>query len=228
MICQYHTESPLTIPQGYPERLLIYHGGIGRTVFLGCTKITTLFLFAFSSLFIAPTYYYSPTEPNWAAAAGTSPRSSLSHPQTASLNHPPPLVAAGGAVPLLFVAYTAAPFVNYVHIKLPTFARQSREHLLRWAKNIPPSTEIDMTTMRLYGLPRVSRMAVADLREKEKTAFGVANLVRVPARFGGGGKRPWWMGREVTSFYVGLDQRAGREPAVWPSVLEGIRRRRAG
>lgn len=55
---------------GYPERLLIYHSGVGRIVFLGCMKITTLFLFAFSALVVAPRFYYSPDEPNWAAAAG--------------------------------------------------------------------------------------------------------------------------------------------------------------
>ncbi|MCJ1471948.1 hypothetical protein MMC13_000590 [Lambiella insularis] len=194
----------LTVCRVYPERLLIYHAGIGRTVFLGSTKITTLFLFAFSTLFIAPAYYFSPDEPNWAAVA----------------------VAAGGAVPLVFVAYTTAPFVNYVHIRLPLFARQSQEHLVRWSKNISPSTEIDMTTMRLYGLPRVSRMPLADLQERKRTVLGVANLVRVPAGLGSTEKRPWWMGKEVTHFYVGQEKRTRTEPAIWPSVLDAIRKRK--
>ncbi|MCJ1405303.1 hypothetical protein MMC11_008530 [Xylographa trunciseda] len=189
---------------GYPERLLIYHGGIGRTVFLGCTKITTIFLFAFSSLIIAPTYYYLPSGPDWAAAA----------------------IVVGGAIPLLFVGYTTKPFVNYVHIRLPIFARQSQEHLLRWSKTIAPDTEIDMTTMRFFGLPRVSRMQVADLRETKRSTLSVANLARVPAQSDSAKKRPWWAGKEVMRFYIGHNERKGSESAIWPSVLEAIRARK--
>ncbi|MCJ1292472.1 hypothetical protein MMC34_004023 [Xylographa carneopallida] len=208
---------------GYPEHLLIYHAGIGRTVFLGCTKITTLFLFAFSSLFIAPTYYYAPSEPDWAAAASES-ITFQSEPSAATAD--PRSVIVGGAIPLLFVGYTTKPFVNYVHIRLPLFARQSHEHLLKWSKNIAPETEIDMTTMRLYGLPRVSRMQVADLHERKRSALGVANLARVSVRSDSAEKRPWWAGREVTRFFVGPPQREGREPAIWLSVLEAIRSRK--
>ena len=186
---------------GYPARLLIYHAGIGRTVFLGCTKITTLFLFAFSALVIAPRFYYAPDEPNWTAAAAIM----------------------GGAVPLLFVGFTTAPFVSYVHVSLPIFARQSRDHLMRWSKNIAPNTEVELTTMRLYGLPRVSRMQLSNLHVKERGLFGVANLARSPGVVLDGKKRPWWMGKEATRFYVGEDQRRGKEPALWPSVLEAIR-----
>ena len=60
----------LTSPTGYPERILIYHTGTARTVYLGFVKITTLFLFAFSSLIVAPRFYYSPDEPNWTAVVG--------------------------------------------------------------------------------------------------------------------------------------------------------------
>jgi len=201
--CRSASMGQATRRLGYPERLLIHHAGIGRTVFLGCTKITTLFLFTFSSLFIAPTYYYSPSGPDWAAAA----------------------IAVGGAIPLLFVGYTTKPFVSYVHIRLPIFARQSQEQLLRWSKNIAPETEIDMTTMRLYGLPRVSRMQVADLHKRKRSALSVANLACVPGRSDFGKKRPWWAGKELTRFYVGNHELKGRESTIWPNVLEAIRSR---
>ncbi|MCJ1245228.1 hypothetical protein MMC30_002430 [Trapelia coarctata] len=187
---------------GYPERLLIYHSGVGKTVFLGCMKITTLFLFAFSALVIVPRFYYSPDEPNWAAAAAL----------------------VGGVFPLLFVAYTTAPFVHYVHVRLPVFARQSQEQLIRWSKNIAPSTEIDLTTMRLYGLPRVTRVLLSNLREKDRSLLSVANLVKVPSRFSGPTKRPWWMGRAMTRFYVSKEQPKNRDLAIWPKVLESIRK----
>lgn len=54
----------------FPERLLIYHAGTGRSVFLGCLRVTTIFVFAFFSLVVAPTHFYSETEPLWVAGAG--------------------------------------------------------------------------------------------------------------------------------------------------------------
>lgn len=55
----------------YPERLLIYHAGTGRTVFIGCLKVTTIFVFGFFSLVAAPSHFYAPDEPLWVAAVGT-------------------------------------------------------------------------------------------------------------------------------------------------------------
>lgn len=65
-------QAGLPLTSGYPERLLIYHAGTGKTVFVGCLKLTTIFLFSFSCLFIAPSLYYAPDAPNWAPALGQS------------------------------------------------------------------------------------------------------------------------------------------------------------
>lgn len=55
----------------YPERLLVYHAGTGRTVFIGCLKVTTIFVFSFFGLVVAPTHFYSEVEePLWVPAAG--------------------------------------------------------------------------------------------------------------------------------------------------------------
>src|SRR4051812_21283042 len=55
----------------YPTRLLIYHSGTGRTVFLGCLKVTTIFIFAFFSLVVAPAHFYAEEEqPKWVAPTG--------------------------------------------------------------------------------------------------------------------------------------------------------------
>lgn len=122
---------------------------------------------------------------------------------------------------MVFVAYTTRPFVNYVHLRLPHFARRSRDQLLRWAKKMPPSTEIDITTMRFYGTARVSRMRLADLRGK-KARLGVANLVRInidPDMKG----RIWWRGETQNQFYVGNQKFKGKDTSIWMSVLEHIR-----
>jgi hypothetical protein len=134
------------------------------------------------------------------------------------------LVLAGGIIPLLFVWYTTIPFVCYVHIRLPVFARQSHEQLMRWSKSIPANTEVDLTTMRMYGKMRVTRNALYELQEKKRTVLDVSNLIRIlPANFE---KRPWWKGKEMTRFYVSKEQQKGRQPGIWPRVLEAIRNSR--
>lgn len=55
----------------YPERLIVYHAGTGRTVFLGCLKLTTIFIFTFFSLVVAPAHFNSDDEPKWVAGGGT-------------------------------------------------------------------------------------------------------------------------------------------------------------
>ena len=55
-----------------PERLLIFHAGTGRTVFVGALKVTTIFLFSATLLFIAPALYNDPEQPSWVAPIGES------------------------------------------------------------------------------------------------------------------------------------------------------------
>ena len=126
------------------------------------------------------------------------------------------LVIVGGSIPMLFVAYTTSPFVTYVHIRLPPFARQSRELLNQWSKKLTADTEIDLTTMGFYGLPRVSRVRLADLRMR-KARLTSANLVRVnhPELK----KRSWWMGRKPDAFYVARQLSKGKSNSVWEEVL---------
>ncbi|KAF6231623.1 hypothetical protein HO173_010155 [Letharia columbiana] len=192
----------LLCTKNIPERLLIYHAGTPRIVFVGFLKITTIFLFTASVLLVAPTFYHDPKQPAWVA----------------------PAVAAAGAVPLLYVTYYAAPFVAFVHIKLPIFARRSTEHLLNWARNIPSKTEVDLTTIKSYGSLRISRMQISELRPT-KARFGIENLIRVP-HFSSIKKRPWWAPKERNLFFVGSERRKTVETAVWQKALGQIRNTR--
>lgn len=126
---------------------------------------------------------------------------------------------------MLFVAISTAPFVNYVHLKLPTFARQSREQLMKWSRDIPPSTEVDMTTMRLFGLPRVTRMRLSDLNVVRGSTVGVANLVKTPRDPAKYGKRPWWRGPELRKFYVANKMSKSNQPTILQMVLDSIQKR---
>lgn len=182
-----------------PERLLIYHAGTPRIVFVGFLKITTIFLFTANVLLVAPTFYSDPGQPAWIA----------------------PAVAAAGAVPLFYVTFYAAPFVAFVHIKLPIFARRSREQLLRWAQSIPPNTEVDLTTIKSYGSLRISRMPFSELHPT-KARFGIENLVRIK-QTPSTRKKPWWAPKERNLFFVGNERRKTVETAVWQKALAQIR-----
>jgi hypothetical protein len=62
----------------------MYHAGVGRSVFIGSLKLSTILLFTFSSIYISPSLYYAPEYPVWMA----------------------PTALVCGALPMLFVAYT--------------------------------------------------------------------------------------------------------------------------
>lgn len=55
-----------------PERLLIYHAGTGRTTFLACLKVTTLFGLAFFTFLVAPAYVAA-SKPLWQIMGGMVP-----------------------------------------------------------------------------------------------------------------------------------------------------------
>ena len=59
-------------PLAIPERLLIFHAGTGRTVFVGALKVTTIFLFSATLFFIAPVLYNDTKQPGWVAPVGES------------------------------------------------------------------------------------------------------------------------------------------------------------
>ena len=132
------------------------------------------------------------------------------------------IVLLSGIIPMLSVAYITSPFVNYIHLRLPTFARNSRELLIRYSKSLPKDAEIDITTMNFIGKPRVTRMKAADLHAT-KQRFGLINYVRDATD--DNKKRPWWKLQAVTKFGVhgGRTRIMGGE--VWENVKAGIEKR---
>ncbi|KAH8905971.1 hypothetical protein BR93DRAFT_979115 [Coniochaeta sp. PMI_546] len=162
----------------YPENLVIYHAGTGRTTFIACLKLTTIFIFVFFGLVVTPAYLKS-EHPLWQAGG----------------------VFMCGLIPLLTVAYTTSPFVTNIHIKLPVFARQSRVLLERWAKSgIPASTPLQITTMSFIGKPRVSVLTVGDL-VPARQRFGLVNYLRGDVKEENA-RRKWYMFRAVGKFNV--------------------------
>lgn len=122
---------------------------------------------------------------------------------------------------MLYVGLTARPFVSSVHIKLPVFARQSKDSLLRWAQNVPPKTKVAMTTMQFHGVPQVSVMAVEDLRQT-RSWLNAANLTRSSPSVSPPVLRSWWKPKPLLRFYVGVDRKKIREISIWEQVLKKI------
>ncbi|OTB05693.1 hypothetical protein M426DRAFT_319681 [Hypoxylon sp. CI-4A] len=181
----------------YPERLCVYHAGTGRITFLACLKLSTLFIFVFFGFVVTPAYF---------DREGLSPtvlRTTLS-----------------AIVPLVFVAYTTSPFVSFIHMRLPPFARQSEDMLRRFVRALPPTTELDVTTMSFIAKPRVSRVRVGDLYPASRR-FGIANLARDTAAENAG--RRWYMFRAVADFNA-QSNTVTRVPWVWESVLGTIQK----
>lgn len=130
-------------------------------------------------------------------------------------------VVVGGALPLLFVGYTAAPFVNYIHLALPAFARKSREHALQYAKDLPSYATLYINTMKFSTIPRRIEVRLSDLvPDKSKlrpVSFRNINPIRLP----------WWQGRTQTQFFTKEKSSPGRPtigfyPELWETVYKRI------
>ncbi|KAJ5108091.1 hypothetical protein N7456_004766 [Penicillium angulare] len=184
--------------KGPPERILVYYGGTGRAMFLGIVRVTTILLFGAACLIVAPSCY---TDDNaWYIT---------------------PLVIVGGAMPMLFVAYTSAPYVNFVHLALPSFARRSREAAVHYAKNLPPTATLYLNTMRFNTIPRTIPVRLGDVMPDKHAVRPVKFQNTNPA------KRPWWMGKHPTQFFTTDRSQPGRQstafyPEAWPDIYRRI------
>jgi hypothetical protein len=133
-------------------------------------------------------------------------------------------VMLSGIIPMVSVAYISGPFVNYIHLRLPAFARGSREMLLRYSKKLPQDAEIDITTMNFIGKPRVTRMKVTDLYPV-KERLGVANYARDTTKINA--ERPWWMGKAVRQFGVHSGRSKVMGGEIWKNVESVLQKNRA-
>ena len=119
---------------------------------------------------------------------------------------------------MLYVHRAAKPFVSFVHIRLPSHARRSRDALFRWAQNISSETQIDMTTMRFHGGPRASRMRVGDLRQTSSW-LSAANLTRDSPALSASAMRSWRSPKPLLKFYVGEERPTKPNVSIWQQVL---------
>ena len=124
---------------------------------------------------------------------------------------------------MLFVAYTASPFVNYIHLAIPSSARRSREEILRYAKNLPPTATLYINTMKFTTIPRRTEVRLADLIPGKATARPV-NITNINPQ-----KQAWWKGSTISNFYASEKSKFTKTtstfyPEVWRHVYGNIRK----
>jgi hypothetical protein len=141
--------------------------------------------------------------------------------KTFFINILPSIVITGGALPMLFVAYTSAPYVSFIHLALPAFARKSRETAMHYAKELPPTATLILTTTRFNAIPRQTAVRLGDIMP-DKSPFRPVTFRNVnPA------PRSWWMGRPTTQFFAADQSQPGRQstafyPELWPDIYKRI------
>lgn len=147
----------------------------------------------------------------------------IEHPHRLSVYADFTSVIAAGALPMIFVSYTAAPYVNFIHLALPAFARKSREAAVQYAKDLPPTAVLYLTSMRFNTIPRQTAVRIGDLVPFKETLRPVTfqNLNPSPQR--------WWQGRAPTQFYTGTHSKPGRQtsafyPELWNGIYEQIQK----
>lgn len=128
---------------------------------------------------------------------------------------------ASGIVPLVTVAYISSPFVANIHLRLPSFARHSRDLLVRYSNNLPKDAKLEITTVNFIGKPRSSLVLAADLHPVRER-FGMVNYARDTKKLNS--KRPWWSGRAVRQFGVHGGTRI-KDAGIWDNVARNIAKR---
>ncbi len=122
---------------------------------------------------------------------------------------------------MLVVAYATAPFVTYIHLRIPFYARRSREDLSRFVDKVPKTTEIDLTTIGQFGWPHVYRMPLAELK-KVKYKLSAANVKRVLPPSSVDLDRSWWKRELPTNFHVGVKPVGRRGPTPLQKIWDQL------
>ena len=133
-------------------------------------------------------------------------------------------MAIGSALPLIFVSYTAAPYVNFIHLELPVIARRSRLEAIEFAKNLPPTAKLAISTTGASLIPRQTEVRLKDLVPDRSLLRPVSFRNKNPAPLA------WWQGKTLQQFYTAdkmkADQASTRYfPGLWEHVYKQIQSR---
>jgi len=182
-------------------------------------------IFGFFSLLIAPSHLLHSIEesPIWFAPTGSSSHQNLHISKHFCL----PILSKAvffGVAPMVFFTTLSKPYVTYIHLRVPPFARNSSELLSRFSKNPPKDTKIELTTLNVIGMQRVTRVLVSDL-VPFKRRFSLANYALSAERVARMKNLSWWKGTPLTKYAVLGGAGKVREAGLWENISKVIQRR---
>jgi hypothetical protein len=114
------------------------------------------------------------------------------------------------------------PFVTWIYLPLPDFARHSPLAAVKYAQNLPPSARLNLNFIRAMGLPGNVDVCLADLVPLKHTWF--SKTFEWTGRRVDKGK---WYRPNPTKFWVRPTSGKGKEardvvPGIWEHVYRRI------
>lgn len=131
-------------------------------------------------------------------------------------------VIIGGALPFIFVAYTAAPFVTFIHLDLPVVARRSQQDTFEYVKKLPRTARLQIYTLSPVMVPRQTEVPIGDLVADKSILRPVSFRNKNPETLS------WWQGRTQKQFYTMPKMRKAEKsslkyfPGLWEHVYNQI------
>ncbi|KAK6502830.1 hypothetical protein TWF481_007873 [Arthrobotrys musiformis] len=146
----------------YPTSLCLFTAG-RRTIYISCMKLASCYPFLLTVFYLGPNLTL-----NWPALY-TIPLAQ-EHPNITAA-----VILTLTALPM-GMFYLAAPYVTHIFIKIPPYARISKQAVMQWAKTgLTPDTKLRLFTMRFLGRPKLVEVPLGQLRVCRKR-LGCVNL----------------------------------------------------
>lgn len=122
---------------------------------------------------------------------------------------------------MLSFGYVASPYVNFIHLALPAFARKSREMAVHYAKDLPPTATLYINTMRWNTIPRQTAVRLSDLVAENDP------IRPVSFRNTKSTSVPWYRTKPPAQFFTSEKSHAGKQttafyPELWPAIYKRI------
>ena len=127
---------------------------------------------------------------------------------------------------MLFVTWTAAPFVNQVFLALPAGV-SGFQAILSYLQSAPRTAKLSIETMKFNFYPRRTEVSLSQLIPAKAKTRPVSFMNTKPRSI------PWYKGRDNVFFYTPDKSRPAKStskffPEVWKHVFAQIQRNRHG
>lgn len=126
---------------------------------------------------------------------------------------------------MIFVSYTAATYVNFVHLELPIWARGSIAEAMQYAKDLPASARLFINTTGPNLIPRQTEVQFGKLVPDSAMLRPVTFRNKDPVPLA------WWQGNTLQQFYTAEKMKTGNpsrtfQPGLWEHVYRQIQNKK--